>query len=140
MSKIITYGTFDTFHYGHLNLLKRARELGDYLVVALSTDEFNRIKNKEVFHSYKQRKEYLKMLKIVDLIIPETNWEQKEKDIKDNQIDILVMGDDWKGKFDKLNKYCEVRYLPRTKGISSSDIKQCLLKNSKTEQKNRKIN
>lgn len=124
--KIITYGTFDTIHFGHLNLLIRAKKLGDYLIVGLSTDKFNQKKGKKCYHSYKKRKSYLKILKIVDKIIPEKNWEQKIKDIKKNKIDILVMGDDWRGKFDNLNKYCRVVYLPRTKGINSTIIKKCL--------------
>lgn len=124
MKKIITYGTFDILHYGHINLLKRARELGDYLVVALSTDEFNKMKNKESYYPYEQRKILLESCKYVDLIIPEDNWEQKIDDIKKYDIDVFVMGDDWEGKFDFLKEYCEVIYLPRTPNISTSQIKQ----------------
>jgi glycerol-3-phosphate cytidylyltransferase len=121
MQKVITYGTFDTFHYGHLELLKRAKSLGDYLVVGLSTDEFNNIKGKRSLFNYEKRKEWLESIKYVDLIIPEENWNQKEIDIRDYKIDIFTMGDDWRGKFDNLP--CEVIYLERTKGISSTQIK-----------------
>jgi glycerol-3-phosphate cytidylyltransferase len=121
MQKVITYGTFDTFHYGHLELLKRAKSLGDYLVVGLSTDEFNNIKGKSSLFNYEKRKEWLESIKYVDLIIPEENWNQKEIDIRDYKIDIFTMGDDWRGKFDNLP--CEVIYLERTKGISTTQIK-----------------
>lgn len=131
MKKIITYGTFDLFHVGHVNILKRAKELGDYLIVALSTDEFNSIKGKKSIIPYEQRKVILESIKYVDEVIPENNWEQKIDDVKDNNVDIFVMGDDWKGKFDFLNKYCEVVYLDRTEGISSTEIKEVLNKISK---------
>lgn len=126
MKKVITYGTFDLLHVGHINLLRRARELGDYLVVVLSTDEFNRIKHKEAYHSYENRKAILEAIRYVDEVLPELCWEQKVKDVVDNQIDIFVMGDDWKGEFDFLKEYCEVVYLPRTEGISTTKIKNDL--------------
>lgn len=128
MKKVITYGTFDLLHYGHINILKRARELGDYLVVAISSDEFNKLKNKKSYFSYEERKLMVEAIRYVDEVIPENTWEQKIEDVKENDIDIFVMGDDWKGKFDFLNEYCEVVYLPRTEGISTTQIKQELKK------------
>ena len=124
MKKVITYGTFDLLHYGHISLLKRAKELGEYLVVALSTDEFNAIKGKKAHFSYNERKMILEAIKYVDEIIPENNWEQKVEDVRENNIDVFVIGDDWKGKFDFLNEYCQVVYLPRTEGISTTQIKE----------------
>lgn len=124
MKRVITYGTFDLFHIGHLNILRRAKALGDYLVVAVSTDEFNLLKGKICTYPYEQRAEILKAIVYVDKVIPENNWEQKIKNIKDYKIDIFVMGDDWTGKFDFLKEYCEVVYLPRTEGISTTEIKQ----------------
>ena len=124
MKKIITYGTFDVLHYGDINLLKRAKDLGDYLIVALSTDEFNKIKNKEAYYTYEQRKMILEACKYVDMVIPEYSWEQKTEDIKKYNIDVFVMGDDWQGKFDFLKDYCEVIYLPRTPNVSSSNTKK----------------
>lgn len=130
MKKIITYGTFDLFHVGHLNLLKRARSLGDYLVVVLSTDDFNlKEKNKQTVICYDDRKSILESLRYVDLVIPEKNWDQKKFDVQELKIDTFVMGDDWIGKFDFLDEYCEVVYLDRTKAISSSDIKKHIHKN-----------
>jgi len=127
LKKIITYGTFDLLHYGHINLLKRAKALGDYLIVALSTDEFNwNSKAKKCYFSYEVRKQLLEAIRYVDLVIPEENWEQKINDIKEFRIDTFVMGDDWKGKFDFLKPYCEVVYLPRTPEISTSQIKEDL--------------
>lgn len=128
MKRVITYGTFDLLHYGHIHLLRRARELGDYLIVALSTDEFNREqKHKKNFFSYEQRKLLLEAVRYVDRVIPERDWEQKVRDIVDFDVDIFVMGDDWKGKFDDLADCgVEVVYLPRTPEISSSQIKQKL--------------
>ncbi|WP_226618583.1 glycerol-3-phosphate cytidylyltransferase [Cytobacillus firmus] len=126
MKKVITYGTFDLLHYGHINLLKRAKDLGDHLTVAISTDSFNELKNKQAYHSYENRKLILDSIKYVDKVIPENCWEQKIDDIKNNDIDIFVMGDDWKGKFDFLKDYCEVIYLPRTVGISTTKIKDDL--------------
>ncbi|WP_163526907.1 glycerol-3-phosphate cytidylyltransferase [Halobacillus ihumii] len=127
MKKVITYGTFDLLHWGHINLLKRAADLGDYLIVAISSDEFNAIKNKEAYHSFENRKMILEAIRYVDEVIPEDNWEQKVNDVQDHNIDVFVMGDDWKGKFDHLKDHCEVVYLPRTVGISTSKIKDDLL-------------
>ncbi len=126
MKKVLTYGTFDLLHYGHIRLLKRAKKLGDYLIVALSTDEFNQLKGKKAYYPYKIRKKMLEAVKYVDLVIPENDWEQKIMDIKKHNIDIFIMGDDWEGKFDFLKDNCEVVYLPRTKGISTTQIKQHL--------------
>lgn len=126
MKKVLTYGTFDLLHYGHVNLLKRARGLGDYLIVGLSTDEFNAVKHKEAYHSFEHRKLILEAIRYVDLVIPENNWEQKIGDVQKYDTDVFVMGDDWKGKFDFLKDYCEVVYLPRTVGISTTKIKQDL--------------
>jgi len=124
--KIITYGTYDLFHYGHMNLLKRARELGDFLIVGLSTDEFNRVKGKESIMPYYQRKEILEAIRYVDLVIPEDNWEQKINDIIQYEIDVFVMGDDWCGHFDFLKEYCQVIYLPRTEVVSSTMLKAAI--------------
>src|SRR5690625_3311475 len=124
MKKIITYGTFDLLHTGHINILRRARELGDYLIVALSTDEFNEGKGKKSYYTYEQRKSILEAIRYVDQVIPEENWEQKIEDVQKYNIDTFVIGDDWKGKFDFLKQYCEVVYLPRTKGISTTKIKE----------------
>ncbi len=128
MKRILTYGTFDLLHYGHINILKRAKELGDYLVVALSTDEFNAIKGKKAYHNYETRKKMLEAIRYVDLVIPESTWEQKVQDIKDYKIDVCVMGSDWAGsdKFDYLKEYCEVIFLERTPGVSTSQIKNDL--------------
>lgn len=126
MKKVITYGTYDLLHWGHINLLRRAKELGDYLIVGLSTDEFNAQKHKEAYHSYEHRKMILEAIRYVDLVIPEKNWDQKIEDIKKYDVDIFVMGDDWKGRFDFLKDYCEVIYLPRTVGISTTKIKNDL--------------
>ncbi len=126
MKKVITYGTFDLLHVGHINLLRRARELGDYLVVAISTDEFNAIKNKKAYYSFEDRKQILEAVKYVDKVIPENTWEQKIKDVHEYHIDTFVIGDDWEGKFDFLEDYCEVIYLPRTEGISTTKIKSDL--------------
>ena len=127
MKRIITYGTFDLLHYGHIELLKRAKAMGDYLVVALSTDEFNwDSKQKKAYFSYEKRKQLLEAIRYVDLVIPEENWEQKVTDIKKYHIDTFVMGDDWKGKFDYLSDETNVVYLPRTPEISTSKIKKDL--------------
>ncbi len=125
MKRVLTYGTFDLLHYGHINILKRAKELGDYLVVALSTDEFNEIKGKKAYHSYETRKKMLEAIRYVDLVIPENEWEQKISDVKDYHIDVVVMGSDWAGsdRFDYLKEYCEVVYLERTPGVSTTQIK-----------------
>lgn len=124
MKRVITYGTYDLLHYGHINLLQRARALGDYLIVALSTDEFNwSSKQKKCYFSYEKRKKMLEALRCVDLVIPENNWEQKTEDVQLYKVDTFVMGDDWKGKFDFLKDQCEVVYLPRTPEISTTQIK-----------------
>lgn len=126
MVRVLTYGTFDLLHYGHIRLLKRAKELGDYLIVALSTDEFNALKGKKAFHDYETRKLMLEAVRYVDLVIPEENWEQKIDDIKNYKVDICVMGDDWSGsnKFDYLKDYCRLEFLDRTEGISTTKIKE----------------
>lgn len=128
MKRVITYGTFDLLHYGHINLLRRAKMLGDYLIVALSTDEFNwHDKHKKTYFSYEQRKQLLESIRYVDLVIPEKNWNQKKSDMREYHIDTFVMGDDWKGKFDFLkDEGVDVVYLPRTAEISSSKIKKDL--------------
>lgn len=128
MKRVITYGTFDLLHYGHINLLRRAKSLGDYLIVGLSTDEFNNTKkNKESYFDYENRKSLLDAVKYVDLVIPEKTWEQKVSDIQKYNIDVFVIGDDWKGKFDYLEDFgIEVVYLPRTKEISTTKIKKDL--------------
>lgn len=125
MKRVITYGTFDLLHYGHINLLRRAKALGDYLIVALSTDEFNRsAKNKVCYFTYEERKRLLEAIRYVDLVIPEENWDQKTRDVALYQVDTFVMGDDWAGKFDFLKDQCEVVYLPRTPEVSTTKIKQ----------------
>lgn len=127
MKKVITYGTYDLLHYGHINLLQRAKALGDYLIVALSNDEFNwNSKQKKCYFTYEQRKRLLESVRYVDLVIPEENWEQKISDVKEFKIDTFVMGDDWIGKFDFLKDYCEVVYLSRTPEISTTQIKNDL--------------
>jgi len=126
--KVITYGTFDLLHYGHINLLKRAKELGDYLIVGLSTDEFNRIKGKECYFSYEERKKLIESIRYVDLVIPEYSWEQKINDVREFKVDVFVIGDDWKGKFDFLAEYCKVVYLSRTPEISTTKIKNDLFR------------
>ncbi|PWZ70893.1 glycerol-3-phosphate cytidylyltransferase [Staphylococcus pseudintermedius] len=124
MKRVITYGTYDLLHYGHIELLRRAREMGDYLVVALSSDEFNRIKNKKSYYNFEQRKMMLESIRYVDLVIPENDWGQKETDVEKYEIDTFVMGHDWEGEFDFLKDKCEVIYLKRTEGISTTQIKQ----------------
>ena len=124
--KVITYGTFDLLHIGHINFLRRAKELGDYLIVGLSSDEFNLLKGKKAFFDFNERKKILESIKYVDNVIVENSWEQKILDIKKYNADILVMGDDWLGKFDYLKEYCKVIYLPRTKNISTTFIKNKL--------------
>lgn len=129
MKRIITYGTFDMLHYGHINLLRRAKERGDYLIVALSTDEFNwNSKQKRTYFSYEKRKQLLEAIRYVDLVIPEESWDQKVSDIKLYQVDEFVMGDDWQGKFDFVadETSAEVIYLERTPEISTTQIKQDL--------------
>ena len=123
MKRVITYGTFDLLHFGHTFLLNRAKALGDYLVVALSDDEFNeKEKNKKTYFSYSERKQLVEAVRYVDLVIPEKSWEQKVSDIQLYQADIFVMGDDWEGQFDYLKEYCEVVYLPRTLAVSTTQI------------------
>ena len=127
MSKVVlTYGTFDLFHVGHLNLLKRAKSLGDYLIVGVSTDEFNSGKGKKTIIDFKDRMEIVRSFRYVDEAIAESSWEQKISDVRRFDVDTFVMGDDWKGKFDFLKDLCEVVYLPRTTGISSSSLKSLL--------------
>lgn len=128
MVRVITYGTFDLLHYGHINLLRRAKEQGDYLIVVLSTDEFNwNMKQKKCYFPYEQRKQLLEAIRYVDLVIPEENWEQKRTDVKEYHVDKFVMGDDWRGKFDFLEEEgVEVVYLPRTPEISTTAIKKDL--------------
>ena len=129
MKRVITYGTFDLLHYGHVNLLRRAKELGDYLIVALSTDEFNsNKKQKKCYFSYEERKQLLEAIRYVDLVIPEECWEQKSTDVDLYKVDTFVIGDDWEGKFDFLKEKCEVVYLPRTPEISTTQIKANLKK------------
>lgn len=128
MKRILTYGTFDLLHYGHIRILKRAKQRGDYLVVAVSTDEFNAIKGKKAYHDYKTRKKMLEAVRYVDLVIPENTWEQKRDDVLNYKIDEVVMGSDWEGNenFECLRDICEVTYLKRTKGISTTKIKKDL--------------
>ena len=127
MKYVMSYCTSDRLHYGHFILLRRARALGDYLIVALSTDEFNREqKGKKCYFSYEQRKQLLEAIRYVDLVIPEESWEQKVSDVKEFRVDTFVIGDDWTGKFDFLKPYCDVVYLPRTPEISTTQIKQDL--------------
>lgn len=126
LRRVITYGTFDTLHHGHIRLLRRARELGDYLIAGLSTDGFNDLKGKRAFFSFEDRMFDLEAVRYVDLIIPETSWGQKINDIRLYKADVLVMGDDWAGKFDHLKSECEVVYLPRTEGISSTAIRDVM--------------
>lgn len=131
MRTIITYGTFDILHIGHINLLRRARELGDRLIVGLSTDEFNAKKHKTSLLDYENRKVVLEAMRYVDLVIPEDTWEQKVDDVRNYAVDTFVIGDDWEGEFDFLGEFCEVKYLPRTEEISSTSIKQTLLANGR---------
>ncbi len=122
--RVLTYGTFDLFHYGHLQILKRAAALGNYLLVGVSSDSFNKTKGKNCYYPFKHRASIVEAIGCVNEVIAENNWEQKLQDIKTHKIDILVMGDDWKGHFDWLEKECDIVYLPRTKGISTKLIKQ----------------
>ena len=126
MKRVLTYGTFDLLHYGHIELLRRAKALGDYLVVAVSTDEFNAGKGKKSYHDYETRKKMLEAVRYVDLVIPEETWEQKLDDVRDYKIDVVVMGSDWadSDRFDYLKDYCELVFLPRTEGISTTKIKK----------------
>lgn len=120
---ILTYGTFDLFHPGHVALLRRAKEMGTRLVVGLSTDEFNAVKGKKSVMSYEDRKTVLESCRYVDLVIPESNWDQKPDDAVRHGADVFVMGDDWSGKFDFMSDYCSVLYLSRTPKVSSTQIK-----------------
>lgn len=124
MTKVITYGTYDLLHIGHINLLERAKACGDFLIVGLSTDEFNAKKHKTAFFPFEHRKRILESIRFVDLVIPEISWEQKIQDVAKYSVDIFVMGDDWKGEFDFLEEYCKVVYLPRTSGISTTLLKE----------------
>jgi len=123
---VITYGTFDMFHIGHLKLLQRLSSMGDELIVAVSTDEFNKLKNKTTLIPYEQRAEIVENIKCVDRVIKEENWEQKIADIQKYNVDIFAIGDDWKGEFDFLKEHCEVVYLKRTKDISTTKLKKSL--------------
>jgi glycerol-3-phosphate cytidylyltransferase len=123
---IITYGTFDLFHIGHLKLLQRLKLLGDKLIVAVSTDEFNQLKGKKTIIPFEQRKEIVENIKCVDMVIPERHWDQKIGDVQKYNIDIFAIGNDWEGKFNFLKEYCEVVYLDRTDGISSTQLKNTL--------------
>ena len=123
MKTILTYGTYDLLHYGHIELLRRAKEMGDYLIVGLSTDEFNDLKGKKSYYSYSERKYMLESIRYVDLVIPENNWDQKSKDVERFEVDTFVMGHDWEGEFDFLKEQCQVIYLNRTEGISTTKIK-----------------
>lgn len=124
MKRVITYGTFDLLHYGHINLLRRAKQHGDYLIVALSTDEFNwNSKQKKCYFNYEKRKMLIEAIRYVDLVIPESSWDQKIADIKLYHINKFVMGNDWEGKFDFIKDHCEVVYLERTPEISTTQIK-----------------
>lgn len=127
MKTVLTYGTYDFLHIGHINLLRRASELGDVLIVGLSTDEFNASKGKQAASDFEDRKAILESIRYVDRVIPESTWEQKRQDVKTFDVDVLVMGDDWAGKFDELEELCEVVYLPRTEKISTSYIKSRLV-------------
>ena len=127
MKRVITYGTYDLLHYGHINLLRRAKQLGDYLIVCLSTDEFNtKEKNKKTYFGYNERKQLLEAIRYVDLVVPEESWDQKRNDIEKYEIDTFVIGNDWEGKFDFLKDKCDVVYLTRTEEISTTKIKEDL--------------
>ncbi|MFR3155802.1 MAG: glycerol-3-phosphate cytidylyltransferase [Christensenellales bacterium] len=132
MKRILTYGTFDLLHYGHIRLLKRAKNMGDYLIVALSTDEFNILKGKKTYFDYETRKKILEAIRYVDLVIEENSWEQKSNDVKIYNVDVVVMGSDWKNseKFEYLREICDVVYLDRTEGVSTSKIKRDLNANN----------
>lgn len=125
-TRVLTYGTFDYLHIGHINILRRAKGLGDYLMVGLSTDEFNQLKNKRSHSTYEERKQIVESIRFVDLVIPESSWAQKIEDVRRYEIDVFVMGDDWAGKFDFLKEHCDVVYLPRTENISSTLIRSGL--------------
>lgn len=141
MKVILTYGTYDLLHYGHIRLLKRARELGDCLIVALSTDEFNEEKGKKSYYDYEIRKEMLESLKYVDRVIPEENWEQKVNDIVSNNVDVVVMGSDWENsdRFNYLREYCDVVFLSRTPGISTTLLKSNSTKDLNCEKEKQEV-
>ena len=126
MKRVLTYGTFDLLHFGHIEILRRAKELGDYLIVAVSTDEFNKIKGKKAYHNYETRKKMFEAIRYVDLVIPENNWKQKRNDVIDYKVDVVVIGSNWENNenFECLRDICEVVYLPRTEGISTKKIKK----------------
>ncbi len=126
MKRVITYGTFDLLHYGHIRLLERAKALGEHLTVAVSSDDFNRQKGKSCVYGYAERARILQAVRYVDAVICESSWDQKVKDVIENKIDVFVMGDDWRGKFDFLREYCQVVYLPRTPDISTTQVKERL--------------
>lgn len=126
MKTVLTYGTFDLFHIGHLNLLKRARDLGDKLIVAVSTDEFNATKGKTTLMPFEHRVELVRSVRFVDEVIAESNWDQKISDVQQHKVDLFVMGSDWQGKFDFLKPHCEVVYLPRTDNVSSTELKKAI--------------
>lgn len=128
MKTVITYGTFDLLHYGHIEILRRAKDLseGGKLIVAISSDEFNAVKGKKAHQPYAKRKEIVEAIRYVDEVIPEENWEQKKTDVQDHDVDIFVMGNDWEGKFDELKEFCKVVYLPRTPSISSTALRKII--------------
>jgi glycerol-3-phosphate cytidylyltransferase len=123
---ILTYGTFDLFHVGHVRLLRRLSDLGERLIVACSTDEFNEVKGKKTAIPYAHRVEVLESCRYVDLVIPETHWAQKRQDVLDHNVDLFAMGDDWVGKFDELQDVCDVLYLPRTENVSTTELKDLI--------------
>lgn len=123
---VLTYGTFDLFHIGHLKMLERLRAMGDKLIVAVSTDEFNRLKGKTSVYSFEERSQIVAALACVDEVIPEHNWEQKTQDIQTHRVDIFGIGEDWRGKFDHLMPHCKVVYLERTPSISTTEVKRAL--------------
>ena len=126
MKVILTYGTFDILHFGHIIFLERAKAMGDYLIVGLSSDNFNDVKGKKSYHPYNERKIMLEAIKYVDLVISEDCWEQNRHDLNKFMVNTFTIGDDWVGKFDDLNDICEVVYLSRTNGISTFKIKNDL--------------
>lgn len=128
LRRVLTYGTYDLLHYGHVRLLQRASSLGDYLIVALSTDEFNEQKGKKSFYPYSVRREMLEAMRYVDLVIPEVRWSQKFEDIAEYKVDIVCMGSDWRDdpRFEELREVCDVVYFDRTEGISTTGVRRSL--------------
>jgi len=128
MRRVLTYGTYDLLHWGHIRLLQRARAQGDYLIVGLSTEQFNEGKGKKTYHDYETRKKMLESVRYVDLVIPEETWDQKIRDVQRYEVDVVVMGSDWAGdaRFEVLAGHCELVYLDRTEGISTAKIKRDL--------------